>query len=117
MQTLSVKSFQIARLSELAERQTINFQFERDGRKRDGFVARFAGEIVAYENVCRHIGINLDREGGQIFSRDGKHFVCQTHGATYEPLSGLCVLGPCKGERLKKLKIEISEETIWFPET
>lgn len=72
--------FQIAELNELSEGQIIKFQFVRDGKKQDAFLARFAGEVVAYENICQHIAMNLDSENGGIFSRDGKHFICQTHG-------------------------------------
>ena len=111
-----MQKFAIAKSSELREGQTVKFQFVRAGKKLDGFIARFEGEIVAYENVCQHIAVNLDDESDRIFSRDGKHFICQNHGAIYEPSSGLCVRGPCEGERLKKLKIEVSNEIIWLAE-
>ena len=107
----------IAKSRELREGQTIKFQFVCDGKKRDGFVARFDGEIVAYENSCRHIAINLDDEHNRIFSRDGEHFLCQTHGAIYDPLSALCVRGPYAGESLIKLQVEVAKGVIWLVET
>ena len=36
------------------------------------------------------------------------------HNAIYEPLTGLCVRGPCEGESLKPLKIEIIQDEIWL---
>ena len=111
-----VEKIQIADASKLAEGQTIKFNFVRSNRKVDGFVARFADEIVAYENVCQHIPVNLDFQDSPIFDRDGTHFICHNHGALYEPVSGLCVSGPCKGKKLKKLKIEISEGIILLSE-
>ncbi len=114
--SLSVKHLQIATSGELRDGQTIKFQFVRDGERTDGFLARFSGEVVAYENKCQHIAINLDSEGGNLFSRDGNHFICQSHGAIYEPLNGLCVRGPCEGETLRKLEIEICDEKIWLTE-
>jgi len=31
--------------------------------------------------------------------------VCATHGATYEPASGRCIYGPCKGDSLTAIDI------------
>jgi len=109
-----VRKIKIAKASELAEGQTIKFDFVRDGKNKHGFVARFHGKLVAYENVCRHIPLPLDYADNRFFSRDAKHFVCQTHGAIYEPLSGLCIQGPCEGESLKPLKIEVRQEEIFL---
>ena len=100
----------------MGEGMTRKFRYESGGKKRDGFVARFAGEIVAYENSCRHIAVNLDYADNRFFSRDGKHFLCQTHGAIYDPLTGLCVRGPCEGESLRKLQIEVHEGMIYLVE-
>lgn len=108
---------QIAKSSDLNEGQVIEFQFIRGSRKGDGFIAPFVGEIVAFENVCQHIPVKLDVLGSKIYDRDGKHFICQNYGALYEPISGMCVSGPCKGKKLKKLKIEISDGMIWLEES
>jgi nitrite reductase/ring-hydroxylating ferredoxin subunit len=112
----SMEKIRIAKLSELKAGEAIQFQFARGRKMADGFVARIGGEIVAYENVCRHIPLKLDEEGGEIFSSDGKHFICQNHGALYEPSNGLCVRGPCEGEKLMPLKIEIRDGAIWLVE-
>lgn len=82
-----------------------------------GFVARFEGKLVGYENICRHLPLSLDDGEGKFFSSDGQHFICQTHGALYEPLTGLCVRGPCEGATLKKLEIELDEGVIWLGKT
>lgn len=105
----------------MTEGQTISFVFVRAGRNVRGFVARFDGKLVGYENVCRHLPLSLDGGDGEIFSRDGRHFFCQSHGALYEPATGLCVRGPCEGARLKKLKFAVHDGVIWLeqnsPET
>jgi nitrite reductase/ring-hydroxylating ferredoxin subunit len=104
----------IASLSELTEGKTVKFQFLRKGKPTEGFVACFQGELVAYENRCRHLPLSLDYDDGRFFSRDGKSFVCQTHNAIYEPLTGLCTRGPCEGESLKPLQIEVIKDEIWL---
>lgn len=104
----------IAGPEQLSDGQTVTFEFLRDGRKVEGFLARFAGQLVAYENVCRHIPISLDYGDKQFFSRDGKYFICRSHGAVYEPLSGECIQGPCVGDRLKPLDISIEPDGVWL---
>jgi nitrite reductase/ring-hydroxylating ferredoxin subunit len=104
----------ICAVDELEEGTARKFEFKRGGRVVEGFAAQFKGEFVAYENVCRHIAISLDYGDNRFFSRDGRHFICQTHGAIYEPLSGLCVRGPCEGDRLKRLEITVADGVIWL---
>ncbi|HVY68943.1 MAG TPA: Rieske 2Fe-2S domain-containing protein, partial [Verrucomicrobiae bacterium] len=92
------------------------FEFLREGRPVEGFVARFQGRLVAYENVCRHLSVTLDYDDNRFFTTDGRHFVCQTHGAIYEPASGLCVRGPCEGASLKSLRVEVRGHDLWLLE-
>lgn len=106
----------IADESEITEGASVKFRFTRHGKFVDGFVARFRGELIAFENKCRHLPLSLDYGDNQFFSRDGKHLICQTHGALYEPASGLCVRGPCEGERLKPLKIAVRNGAVWLAE-
>lgn len=105
---------QLALAEEVREGQAIKFHFVRDGKSVPGFLARFQGQLVAYENRCRHLPLGLDYGDNQFFSRDGAHLICQTHGALYDPLNGLCVRGPCQGESLKPLPIEVAEGIVWL---
>ena len=104
----------IARVENVVEGGTLKFPFSRDGRPAEGFLARFQGNLVAYENQCRHHPVHLDFETGRFFTPEGGHFICQTHNAIYEPLTGLCVRGPCEGESLKRLEIQVIEGEVWL---
>ena len=104
----------IAKLEDLPEGTTKRFSFQRDGMRVDAFVANFKGDIVAYENLCRHLPITLDYGDGEFFSSDGSLFVCQTHGAMYHPKNGLCVEGPCSGASLHPLDIEVTGGEIYI---
>jgi len=106
----------LATLRELKERKTLKFAYKDEGISREAFLAWFGGQVVCYQNVCRHIPITLDYGDGRFFNAEGTHFVCQTHGATYEPFTGQCIAGPCVGAFLKKLNVEIVGEEIWFQE-
>ena len=98
----------LASVAELQQRGTMKFTYrDADGVAREGFLAWFDGQVVCYGNVCRHIPITLDYGDGQFFTPDRKYFICQTHGATYEPLTGKCIAGPCPGAFLKRLRFRI----------
>ncbi len=64
------------------------------------FVVRYQGQPRGWVNRCPHQGTPLDWEPGLVFDEEGRHLVCATHGALFEPDTGLCVAGPCRGARL-----------------
>ncbi len=102
-------------LADLPPGATRKFDYrDADGIAREGFVANVHGTVVAYENTCRHIPLPLDYADNRFFTNDGKFFICQTHGATYEPLTGLCVRGPCQGASLKSLAVEVADDAVWL---
>jgi nitrite reductase/ring-hydroxylating ferredoxin subunit len=67
----------------------------------DGVVVNLAGRLVAFENRCPHTGARLCHEERAVMSLDGRHIRCPGHGALFDA-EGLCVRGPCRGERLEK---------------
>ncbi|MFT4171955.1 MAG: Rieske 2Fe-2S domain-containing protein [Rhodocyclaceae bacterium] len=83
------------------------FEIEWEGAKASAFAIRDDGRVFAYLNRCAHIPVELDWMPGQFFDAEGLYLVCATHGAAYEPRSGHCVGGPCRGASL--IKIEIRE--------
>lgn len=89
----------------LKDGASLSFRYRRDGVDQDGFIVRHAGELHAYENRCRHLPLPLDYGDGRFLDSAGRHIVCATHGAAYEPATGLCVSGPCRGARLKSLPL------------
>ena len=104
----------ITRVDDIAEGQAIKFPLVLNGRNSEGFLTRYQGRLVAYENRCRHLPLKLDFGTGKFFTEDSEHFICQTHNAIYEPLTGLCVQGPCVGDSLKPLQIEIVGGDVWL---
>lgn len=106
----------IASLIHLVKGTTAKFEFQREGISREGFVANYNGKLVAYENRCRHLPLKLDPDDSRFFSEDGRHFVCQNHGALFEPSTGLCIRGPCEGLNLFPLKIEARDGAVWLVE-
>ena len=70
------------------------------------FVVRYEGRAYAYLNRCAHVPVELDWTDGAFFDYSKLYLICATHGATYLPKTGVCVLGPCAGKRLTPVAIE-----------
>ena len=74
------------------------FRLERAGRAVNGFVVNHDGHFRAYVN--------------EFFTDDGRALICSTHGAVFEPIDGRCTAGPCVGDRLTPLPLELEGETL-----
>lgn len=90
----------------------IRFEVEWRGERLVAFVVSYRGEARAYLNRCAHRSVELDWEPGAFFDAEGKLLVCSTHGALYDPLTGACVAGPCRGASLQALPVTGSGEHI-----
>jgi nitrite reductase/ring-hydroxylating ferredoxin subunit len=95
----------------------VRFDLDRSGFSAPAFAVRHAGNTYAYLNQCAHKFVELDWEPGQFFDADRRYLVCATHGALYEPDSGFCVAGPCRGARLIPVAVRESEDAVWLAET
>jgi nitrite reductase/ring-hydroxylating ferredoxin subunit len=78
----------------------------------DALLVNERGDFHAYVNRCRHMPTPLDFVRDQFVSEDGRYLMCYTHGALYEPGTGLCVSGPCKGESLYRLPVRIDRGDV-----
>ncbi len=84
--------------------------------KATAFVVRYEGKVLGFLNQCRHVPAELDWVPGQFFDDSGLYLVCATHGALYEPHSGYCLSGPCKGKSLYPIAVEEREgQVFWIP--
>jgi nitrite reductase/ring-hydroxylating ferredoxin subunit len=91
---------------------TAKFRLRCDGRALDAFVVHHGGGYAAYVNRCPHVGTPLDLWPNEFLDAEGREFVCATHGATFEPASGLCTGGPCLGDRLTPLPARVDGDTL-----
>jgi nitrite reductase/ring-hydroxylating ferredoxin subunit len=105
----------LCRLEELADGTARGFPPAPGGFT--GLVAiRHAGAVHVYVNACPHIGTPLDWTPDRFLSVDGSRIVCATHGAEFRITDGECLRGPCFGERLEPVMVNIEDGTIYVPE-
>ena len=77
-----------------------------------GFVIRFDQKPYAYVNQCAHMPVEMDWNEGEFFTAEKDFLICATHGACYEPETGDCVAGPCKGKKLQALKVTEENDQV-----
>jgi nitrite reductase/ring-hydroxylating ferredoxin subunit len=86
-------------------------------RWQAGLVAiRQGDDIFVYVNSCPHLGTPLEWTPDRFLSLDRSRIVCATHGAEFRIADGECLRGPCFGERLEPVVIQIEDGTIFVPE-
>jgi len=95
----------------------IRFMLDTGGELRPAFIVRYAGHIHAYLNKCAHRSVELDWMEGQFFDESGEFLVCATHGARYHPATGACVAGPCAGQGLIELALELVGDEVYVAGT
>jgi len=95
----------------------VRFEIERFGETVPAFAVRFDGRVYGYINACAHVPVELDWMEGDFFDADQRYLICATHGARYEPSTGLCVIGPCRGARLRALKMVERDGQVFVLET
>jgi nitrite reductase/ring-hydroxylating ferredoxin subunit len=89
----------------IAPGQSAVFRLARGDRTISAFLVNYRGAYYAWVNRCPHAGTPLDAWPNEFFSEDGRHLVCSTHGAVFDPATGVCVEGPCPGARLEPLAV------------
>ncbi|MHB8483905.1 MAG: Rieske (2Fe-2S) protein [Nitrospiria bacterium] len=85
--------------------RSAKFSFLLDGQKLEGFVVNENGKFLAYVNKCRHMGVTLDWDSNEFYTKEKDLLICKTHGATYTPGTGECAGGPCSGKSLFSLPL------------
>ncbi len=101
----------------LAERgKAVGFPVPFWGKDATGFVVRVDGIVRGYLNRCAHVPVTLDWQEGEFFDLSRQYLLCSTHGAHYEPDTGYCVIGPCAGKYLQKLKVVEHDGNIYLVE-
>jgi nitrite reductase/ring-hydroxylating ferredoxin subunit len=99
-------------LADIPEPGARGFNFRVGEAMFAGFIVRAAGEVRGYVDRCPHAGFPLALFGDRYLTREGDLVICATHGALFRPLDGVCVGGPCAGERLASWPVRVEDETV-----
>ncbi len=94
-------------LDSLVDGGFIDLEVMVDGVAEALIVHRRGETVRAWLNVCPHAGRRLDWAPGKFLVSKEGHLVCAAHGASFETLEGVCIAGPCRGERLRSVAVEV----------
>lgn len=84
-----------------------------DGDSESLILHRDGERVRAWFNVCPHAGRRLDWAPGKFLRSDGL-LVCAAHGASFELGGGECVAGPCRGESLRAVALEVRDGGVYI---
>ena len=83
-----------------------------DGDAESLIIHRDGQDARAWLNVCPHAGRRLDWAPGKFLKSKEGHLVCAAHGASFELLRGDCVAGPCRGDSLRAVAVEVRDGQV-----
>ena len=97
----------VCALEELGDPGSRAFTIGRGDWPLSGFVVRRGAEVHAYVNRCPHAGHPLNLQPHDFLTLDRSLVLCRSHGALFEITTGLCVAGPCAGNSLRRVPVEV----------
>jgi len=103
-------------VDDLAERPCRGFRVGEGPWPLSGFLVRKGNRIHAYLNRCPHAGHPLNLKPDEFLTPDRSLIVCCSHGALFEIDTGYCVDGPCAGQALTEIPIEVESGYVLLGE-
>ncbi|HEX6638634.1 MAG TPA: Rieske 2Fe-2S domain-containing protein [Steroidobacteraceae bacterium] len=94
-------------LTELEGTGSLGFAVGEGDWPLRGFVVKTSSGIAAYVNYCPHAGHPLNMRPNRFLTPDRNLILCCSHGALFTRDDGLCVAGPCQGQRLTPIPVEV----------
>lgn len=101
-------------LEHLAEGNFAEVEANLDGDAESLVLYRDGDVVRAWLNVCPHAGRRLDWAPGQFLKSKDGWLVCAAHGASFELQGGECLAGPCRGESLRAVAVEVRDGAVWL---
>ena len=103
----------LCKFSELVEIESRGFVISDVTPERNIFIVRRGDEVYGYENSCPHNFMPMDWSPDVFLSHDSEYIQCANHGALFEIGNGICIYGPCMGQSLQPVQIEVHENIVF----
>jgi nitrite reductase/ring-hydroxylating ferredoxin subunit len=102
----------LCQLADIPDGLARSFSLETEGTNREVVLVRQGDRVHGYFNWCPHRGTPLDWVKDNFLDREGQYIICATHGAYFEIADGLCIAGPCRGDRLRSFPVEVTASGV-----
>ncbi|MBX3445493.1 MAG: Rieske (2Fe-2S) protein [Parvibaculaceae bacterium] len=103
---------EICALDDLDDPGARGFTLDEGKSRRDIFLVRKEGAVFAYLNRCPHANQKLDARPGRFLTQDETQIICGGHAALFRIEDGLCTSGPCAGQRLEPIVVEVADGVV-----
>ncbi len=108
--TESIARQRLCRLDDLADPGSRSFTLRMlNGTIEDIFLVRRGAMVFAYRNHCPHTGSPLDWQPDQFLNLERTLIQCATHFALFQIVDGHCISGPCAGQSLMPVDVELDD--------
>ncbi|KAF1729083.1 MAG: Rieske 2Fe-2S domain-containing protein [Pseudoxanthomonas sp.] len=104
----------LSALNDIADGGFAEVEATIDGDAESLVLYRLGDEVRAWLNVCPHAGRRLDWAPGQFLKSKDGHLVCAAHGASFELDRGDCIAGPCRGDALRAVQVQVRDGEVWL---
>ena len=102
----------LAALDTIVDGAARNFVLQMRAGRFHGFVVRQGQEVFGYVDRCPHAGVPLAQRLDDYLSPSGDLIACSWHGALFTIADGLCIGGPCVGQRLTRWPVGVVDGTV-----
>jgi nitrite reductase/ring-hydroxylating ferredoxin subunit len=99
-------------LADLPDPGARNFVLQIGERYFHGFIVRRGETVTGYVDACPHMGLPLAKQLDDYLTDDARLIECDWHGALFRPDDGLCVGGPCAGQRLRPWPVRVVDGLV-----
>lgn len=73
------------------------------------FIVRRGAQLHAWRDRCPHMqGVSMAWRKDAYLNAKGDRIVCSAHGATFDVVTGRCLIGPCEGQFLQPVGIAVT---------
>jgi len=104
----------LCRLDDLPVGQSRGFDPLGEGRDTM-FIVRQGDRLYGYRNRCPHYdNVRMAWKKDEFLNSDRSRIVCGAHGALFEIDTGRCTLGPCLGDSLTPVALDLREGEVFL---
>lgn len=108
------KKFWVSTFEELKKSKCLGVDVNLNDSVRQCFLVYQKDRVYSYLNSCPHTGVNLEWTPNQFLNTSNNFIQCSTHGALFDIEKGVCLQGPCVGDRLKIIENKVIEGNIYL---
>jgi nitrite reductase/ring-hydroxylating ferredoxin subunit len=110
--TTTPAGVKLGALDQIADGRARNFVLQMKAGRFHGFVVRRGDDVRGYVDRCPHAGVPLTATLDDYLTPSGDLIACNWHGALFTIDGGVCVGGPCVGQRLTPWPVTVVDGQI-----